>query len=235
MTAVVLAACGDGATVRAVSPGNDEAAHAAPCPPSDAAGDAVIDWVEFVRLDGVMYSGVDPANTVDSALVGEQVARVRCRIGDIVSNPDFRARDGDAAYLPAGTALHAFGDADPDLRLAVEQEGAWRVYEADRRDTARHGSDVLDLGGGVERVELRDGDTGERVLGTVDKPPEVDAIVQAVLSAGTVEPDYDVAESPLFVRFVLTDGTYVERDWLAGQGVLGSVIRAPQELDRLRR
>lgn len=241
--ALLVAGCGQqGATVTAEPAGTGEPSvvetppPAAPCPPPDAEGGAAISWVPFVRIDGVMYiagSGNSPV-TVAPGRVGPVVATVRCSIGGVVSNPDFTVRDGDAAFLAAGTTLRSFDGADPDLRLAVEEDGAWRVYEADRRDTARSGADLLDLGGGAVRVELLDGETGRRVLGSVDDPAQVRAIVDAVLAARTVKPDYDRSSNPVFVRFVLHDGTAVECAWDEEAGILASVLTAPPELELLR-
>lgn len=233
----MLAGCGSEATVVA-DPRSGSARAAAPCPPPDAEGDAQIDWVPFVKVDGLMYTSLQSAteNTVPEAALGDLVAAVTCRISDTVGNPDFRPRDGDASYLPVGTELRAFADADPRMRLAVREDGAWRVYEATDIPDARSGAELLDLAGGVTKVELLDGDTATTVLGAVTEAADVARLVDAVLAAPVSSPDDEEFgnEAPVFVRFTLADGTYVQRPWHRKSGVLASRLVAPEELDLLQ-
>lgn len=226
----LLAGCGGDQTVTA-GPRTEPTPSSAPCPPPDAEGTAQIDWVSFVKVDGRMYSALQP-NPVPESSLGELVATVSCEIGAVVGNPDFRARDGDAAYLPAGTELRSFANADPELRLAVQEDGGWRVYEVSEVPGARTGADVLDLAAGVEEVSLLDGNTATEVLGAVSEPAEVMRLVDAVLAAPATAADYERLgdEAPVFVRFTLTDGTFIQRAWHRSAGVLASQVAAPDEL-----
>lgn len=234
----LLTGCGGEQTVTA-SPRSEPTPSTATCPPPDAGGNAQIDWVPFVKIDGRMYSAMQaPAeSTVPESALSDLVGTVTCEIGSMVGNPDFRARDGDAAYLPAGTELRSFADANPALRLAVHEDGAWRVYEVGEVPDARTGGDVLDLAGGVEKVELLDGDSATEVLGSVDEPADVQRLVDAVLEAPAGKPEHERLgdESPVFVRFTLVDGTAVQRPWHRSAGVLASQVAAPDELEALLR
>lgn len=231
-TLTLLAACGSSAPTATTTVGAGVEAPS-PCPPDDAAGDAAIDWVDFVRLDGAMYSRVSPggaAPTVDVDLVGAVRARVRCRIAEVVGNPDFRPRDGDASFLPAGTELRRFGTADPLLRLAAEVDGQWQVYEVTDVAHARTGADLLDLGGGVASIDLLDGETGTSVLATVEDPAAVRRVVDAVLAAPVQASASDDLEAPEFIAFHLDDGTSITRAWFRASGVLAMRVQVPPEL-----
>jgi hypothetical protein len=155
---------------------------------------------------------------------------VLCRIADVVGDPDYRARDGDASYLPAGTELRRFGTADPRLRLAARVDGVWRVYEVQDVDSARTGADLLDLSGGVTSIDLLDSETGSQVLATVDDPATVRRVVDAVLAAKVQASPSDILDAPEYVAFHLTDGTTVRRPWLRAPGVLATSVQAPPEL-----
>ena len=235
--ALLVAGCGSEQPTEVVTAAGPDAPPS--CPPPDAAPEddrrAIIDWVDFVRVDGRMYSryGDDYSGTVDPSLVGPVHSRVLCTIGDVVSNPDFAMRDGDASFLPAGTELHTFGDARPTLRLAVQVDGTWRVYETMDAPRPRTGADLLDLGGGVTSVELRDADTAERITASVDDAEAVRRLVAAVLAAPVFASPPDDLGSPVFVRFLLTDGTWVQRPWNRAGGVLAQQIEAPAELEQL--
>lgn len=94
-------------------------------------GNAQIDWVPFVVVDEQMYatSYDNPVDILSEDQVGDVVATVSCRIAD-VGDPDFEPRDGDAAYLPAGTSLHEVRGREPEAALAALEEGTWRLFTA---------------------------------------------------------------------------------------------------------
>ncbi|WP_345711914.1 hypothetical protein [Kineococcus glutinatus] len=82
-------------------------------------------------VDGVVYStGYGSGSVLDEEQVGDVVASVRCRIKDVVLDPEFTPRDGDAAYLPIGTEVHAVVGSPVTTRLAVLEDGTWRLYTA---------------------------------------------------------------------------------------------------------
>ncbi len=160
---------------------------------------------------------------------------VACTISESVHNPNYRPRDGDAAFLPFGTQLRAIAGYRRDFRLAAWQDGAWRVYEVDDVPDASTGEDLLDLRGKVVRVHLVEGDRGEKIVATVDNQSEVTTIVEAVLAAPVLadKPElYDRLgnEPAVFVRFDLTDDTSVQRAWHRKADVLWRRIKAPDEL-----
>jgi hypothetical protein len=225
----VLAACGESAPTRTVSAGIDAPSS---CVSAGGEGSAAIDWVDFVHVRGRMYTHLGPDSpTVPATAVGAAEARVLCRIADVVGDPSYRPRDGDAAFLPEGTELHRFGDAAPALRLVALVDGAWRVYEVMDDATARTGADLLDLSGGVDGIDLLDGETGQRVVATVDDPATVRRLVDAVLAAPTLASAPDDVGDPVFLRFRLADGTTITRAWHRPAGVLAMRIDVPAELD----
>ncbi len=205
------------------------------CPPANAEGNATIDYVPFVNIGELMFVQTSsPEVTVPRSQLGPTVTTVRCTISDVVSNPDFESRDGDAAFLPIGTELHAVNGYRRDFRLAANENGAWRVYEVMDVPGAATGADQLDLAGKVVKVHLIEGDRGEDILETVDDAARVTALVRAVMTAPVV-PEQALEqrvgdESPVFVRFDLIDGTVVQRAWHVKGGVLWPRIEAPPEL-----
>jgi hypothetical protein len=218
-----------------VDPAGVSTTQAADCPPADAGGDALIDWVPFVRVGGLMFQATDQKSRVEESDLGATVMTVTCTIGETVGNPDYRPRNGDAAYLAVGTELREVAGYRPDFRLAAWEQGAWRVYEVDDIADAETGEDMLDLRDKVQAVHLVEGERGTGILDSVEDPAHVAWIIEAILAAPVV-PESDTLydrlgnEAPMFVRFDMVDGTTVQRAWDVEAGLLSRRIKAPGAL-----
>ena len=93
----------------------------------------MVDWVDFVQLDGTQYvAGVDgrvPA--IASNELGPVVGRVVCELSVLKfgSEPG-PAVDGDAAFIKVGTEVHAVRGYATSCRVAAHIAGVNRVYLA---------------------------------------------------------------------------------------------------------
>ena len=72
-----------------------------------------------------------------------------------------------------------------------------------------------------------------RPTAVVDAPEPRRRLVAAVLAAPAFASPPDDLGSPVFVRFLLADGTWVQRPWNREGGVLAQQIEAPAELEQL--
>lgn len=93
----------------------------------------MVDWVDFVQLNGTQYlAGLDgnvPA--VASEELGSAVGKVQCQLSKLkFQAPPGPAVDGDAAFIAVGTELHAIQGYAPSCRLAARIGGVNRVYLA---------------------------------------------------------------------------------------------------------
>lgn len=95
-------------------------------------GNAAIDWIDFVKLNGKSYSsdwGVILTNPED---VEEIIDEVKFKVGDVVTNPNYRTKNGDAGYLNIGTKLYSLKGFSPDEVIVAEDSsriGGYRVYQ----------------------------------------------------------------------------------------------------------
>lgn len=89
-------------------------------------GGTVIDWVPFVRFQGVTYEVDLPfdAHRIDDADLGPQFARVQRNVADTVHNPYYRVKDGDAAFLAPDTPVFTVKGYHPTFRLPRTWTGA---------------------------------------------------------------------------------------------------------------
>ncbi|MBD3919422.1 hypothetical protein H8B09_11720 [Paenibacillus sp. PR3] len=98
-------------------------------------GNSVIDWVDFVKLNGTSYTGLfesvikDP-NDVTKEVVGE----VSFKVADVVTNPSYKTKSGDAAFLEIGTKLYRVKGFETNEMIAAEDVtriGGFRLYASD--------------------------------------------------------------------------------------------------------
>lgn len=93
----------------------------------------IIDWVDFVRLNGVEYlAGLDGVIAAPhSGDIGTVVGSVRCQLSTLAYNQEpGPSADGDAAFLPVGTQVRAARGFAPACRVVARYNGAYRVYLA---------------------------------------------------------------------------------------------------------
>ncbi|KGE16903.1 hypothetical protein [Paenibacillus wynnii] len=121
-------------------------------------GSSAIDWVDFVKLNGNSYSGswesvIKNPNLVTREIVGE----VKFKVSDVVTNPDYRTKDGDAAFLEKGTKLYRVEGFKTNEVIAARDKGSiggYHLYVEDGfyKNVRQHYKDVIK--DNVERVEL---------------------------------------------------------------------------------
>ena len=224
---LALTACGQ-STAGTLVP--QLAAAPAACPAAEP--DGITDWVAFVQHAGVQYLPNWPRSTVPEHRLGPVVGTVTCRRSTSTRGAGEPVRDGDAAYLPAGTELRALAGVDPTLRIAVHVTDGWEVYDAQDVDSASNGADLLDLRQ-VVRVSLVESQDGTDVVRSLDAAADLARLVAAIRSAPVIPQDevQQHVRGPLwFVRFELAQGPSVQKAWYPDGGILFPRIVAPPVL-----
>ncbi len=100
-----------------------------------AAGGAVmVDYVDFFQMGGQQYiSGLGAGTIVASTKIGPEMFQVRCsfrQLNDATRAPTGAPRDGDSAFLTAGTPVYAVRGWPPRCRLAAIHDGQLHLYLA---------------------------------------------------------------------------------------------------------
>lgn len=150
--------------VATISPGSNILCS----PPPDWEADSR-DFIDFVRLNGIQYvaqsTGVGQiGRTPREGDLGPVFARVRARLYDGPTDGAWRRKNGDAAFLKAGTPLYRVKGYDPAFWLAACREGRLMLYEADTNPRAKVGGDLLDIAGKVRYIGVNSGQDGTTEL-----------------------------------------------------------------------
>lgn len=91
----------------------------------------IIEWVDFVRWNGVEYNGVQSGVLANENFIDEKVGEVKFKVADHVTNPSYKIKDGDAAFHEKGTEIYSI-KGNPEL-LALKDKtsiNGYKVYFA---------------------------------------------------------------------------------------------------------
>jgi len=126
------------------APPSSQAAATSPpvesCPivPTDSPGPTksttTIDYVDFIRFGGREYlSGISTATAINRTQLGKLITRSRCAFSELnnrTGKDPGPPRDGDTAFLAAGTPIYAVRGWAPACQLAAERDAEVFVYLA---------------------------------------------------------------------------------------------------------
>jgi hypothetical protein len=92
-------------------------------------GHSVIDWVDFIKWEDIEYNGIYSGVLADEKYIGEKLGTVKYKVADNVTNPNYKIRNGDAAFHEKGTEIFTI-NGQPNL-IAVKdgtQINGYKVY-----------------------------------------------------------------------------------------------------------
>jgi hypothetical protein len=91
----------------------------------------MIDWVNFVQVGSTQYEfGTPSTNELQEGDLGPVYSRVKFKVSDNVCDPNYRPKDGDAAFLEPGTPVYQVKGRPPAEQLAARLNGHILVYVA---------------------------------------------------------------------------------------------------------
>ena len=92
--------------------------------------ESVIDWVDFIQLDGKQYEAIYSGVISDPSLINGEIGEIRYEVSENVTSTNYRVKDGDAAFWEKGTKVFAI-EGEPEL-AAIKDDSAlngYRIYE----------------------------------------------------------------------------------------------------------
>ena len=90
-----------------------------------------IDWVNFIQVGSAHYvAGPEVPATILESDLGPVYAHVKFKVSGNVCDPDYRLKDGDAAFLDPGTPIYQVKGQLSSAQLAAKFNGSFVVYRA---------------------------------------------------------------------------------------------------------
>jgi len=90
-----------------------------------------IDWVNFVQVGSTQYvAKQQPPTPLQQSDLGAVYAHVKFKVSGNVCDPNYRLKDGDAAFLDAGTPIYQINGQPAIEQLAARSDGRILVYTA---------------------------------------------------------------------------------------------------------
>jgi hypothetical protein len=106
-------------------------AAACQLPGSSSGCNTQIDWVNFIQVGSTQYvAGPQSPTVLQDSDLGPVYAHVNFKVSGSVCDPNYRLKDGDAAFLDAGTPVYQVKGQPPAAELAARFNGQVVVYRA---------------------------------------------------------------------------------------------------------
>lgn len=149
----------------------------------------IIDWVDFVNINGNQYQSIYTAVIADSEYIGEKVGEVNFKVSDNVTNPSYRTKDGDAAFWKKGTEIFSVKDQKGLIAIPDESEiNGYRIYSSDDNNFSYSYKDI-DLEA-VNKIEIYEGDRKLQLNNTLVNEQEIAGMI-AVLNDGETNASFN--------------------------------------------
>lgn len=90
-----------------------------------------IDWVDFIQVGSTQYvAGPGTPTILQDSDLGPVVAHVKSKVAGNVCDPNYKLKDGDAAFLEPGTPIYQVKGQPPARELAARRSGQLVAYVA---------------------------------------------------------------------------------------------------------
>jgi hypothetical protein len=92
---------------------------------------AQIEWVNFIQVGSTQYvAGPESPSVLQASDLGPVYAHVKFKVSGHICDPNYRLKDGDAAFLEAGTPIYQVNGHPAGDQLAAMFNGSLVVYRA---------------------------------------------------------------------------------------------------------
>ncbi len=150
-----------------------------------------VDWMDFIKLDGISYIGDWQVTEVAAGRIGEKIGEVTCGVPTVYTDgagnmSSMEPEDGAAFICKIGTEI--FSVIDNEHVIAALVDGKYYLYVSRKHSAGFVGDKLYVLVNGCltvyERYEPGTGDlTKNSVLGSFETETEIEGVIWEVYSA----------------------------------------------------
>jgi hypothetical protein len=91
----------------------------------------MIDWVNFVQVGSTHYvAGPQSPTVLKETDLGPVYANVKFKVSGNICDPNYRLKDGDAAFLDPGAPIYQVNGRSPSEQLAARFNDQILLYRA---------------------------------------------------------------------------------------------------------
>ena len=199
-------------------------------PGSSGGQNVSIDWVNFIRFHGITYlaTSMRPQDGLSANQLGPVFDTVKFKLDGNVHDPNYQMKDGDSAFLAAGTQVYTVKGYKPAFRLAAHFAGHIQLYEVDTNPQAHTGADLLDIGSKVLFIGIMSSQDGATQLGAIKDFNEITSLVNMILASPVDANSMGQGSMTYFIAFHLQDGTSVIRAYWQDARIMQRGIVLPK-------
>lgn len=172
-------------------------------------GRTIIDWVDFLKLNGITYTGTWHAALTDPGKIGKEIGEVRFKVDENVHNSNYKTKDGDAAFLEKGTLIYEVVGYPVTELVAVADRFAvngYRIFVEQNKQIDINQPAVVN----VKKVRIaQEGQQGEEVKVITELSGGSATFFMSVLNRGIQSDSFTPNRTngdPKRYRFVLDSG-----------------------------
>jgi len=167
--------------------------------------DAEISWIDVLMINDIKYEGDDEGLPQGETLEkGKQIGEVKYMLaGNACSN--HQLKNGDAAFLSAGTEIYELIGYNPDFRVVADN----KVYQVSQNKKAKVVSEFLDIEGKVAKLSLESTYDGRHLSDFTEQATAEfieDLLAQEYLGIDQVYNNIK-SDKRVFLRIHLKDGS----------------------------
>lgn len=199
----------------------------------DTTTQIIIDWVNFIKFNDISYLRRGEVKALFAEEDLYYFDEIKFKLADNVNDPNYRSKNGDAAFLEEGTLIYSIRGYSPDFRLIAKTGAEMTLYEADTNTRAKKGEDLLDIWGKVTYIGINSGNDGTTELASIKEEGRVFELVNMILEAPVDQTFRSHKGKQYFIALYLYDGTVVRRGYYIGSGNLSRGIMLPEEFGRI--
>ncbi len=189
-----------------------------------------VEWVDFINHNNITYMATK--FTSSNEMIESEIGKTLFNVSENIHDPEYKTKEGDAAFLPVGTPIYKLKDYRTEFRVAVKREGQFIVYEVSRNPYAKTGKDLFDIKDKVVSVSINSAVDNSKVVDITDQVT-VKKMVLDILDAQVETKVEEKSNKRYLLSFNLKDQTSVDRTYWIDENIIWGYLKPSQEFKTL--